>query len=618
MKCYLQRIIVICYLTIYVAQYGMSQNYSDYFGAGHTIGLKVTSSNDVPPDSAFFSVDGTDLIPDSVGAARFLSNATLGATYEDIQYVSQIGIKSWINEQMNMTPDSSYLDTYKKIYYDIVSQQSTVPNLIQQDSVRRQEYMGFAFYEKLFSEEDVLRQRVAFALSQIFVITRSAAFILNRGFGVSDYYDVLYDGVFGNFRDLLADVTLHPIMGVYLSHIQNEKADSLAGVFPDENYAREIMQLFTVGLFNLNMDGTLKLDPHGNPSPTYDIEDVEEMARVFTGLSGGAYDPTSYFYKNNFDLIFSAPGNQYDYTVPMIMWDEHHDTGSKILITGDTLPAGQTGMQDINDVLDMLFYHPNTPPFISKRLIQHMVKSNPSPSYVKRVALAFEDNGLGIRGDMKAIITAILTDPEAIQCDWISDESQGKLIQPLERFMNLFLSFDLQTPSGKYYFRDINQLQDKVEQAVLNAPSVFNFFTPFFAETKYVSPSELVSPEFQIFHSISSIHYLNLIENSLKRQPFVNFTLVHPDNGLLTDNQDDRPSLDLSTELNIYNNKGVEALLDRLNLILCRGQLSQATKDLIAGTIHSYESNVGSYSSERALQDTIYFVMASPDYIIQK
>ena len=407
-------------------------------------------------------------------------------------------------------------------------------------------------------------------------------------------------------------------MGVYLSHMQNEKADSLAGVFPDENYAREIMQLFTIGLFDLNIDGTLKLDPHGHAIPTYDIEDVQEMARVFTGLSGSAYDPTSVFYELNLPLKFNAPGNQYDFTAPMIMWDEYHDQDQKVLITGDTLPAGQTGNQDLHDVLDMLFNHSNTGPFIAKRMIQHLVKSNPSPSYVKRVALAFEDNGLGVRGDMKAIVIAILTDPEAIECDWIVDNTQGKLIQPLERFINLFLAFDLKTPSGKYYFRDIEQFDDKIEQSFLNASSVFNFFTPFFSESKYVGPSELVSPEFQIFHSISSIHYLNLIENSLKRQPFNNYSVVHATTGLLSNNAQDRPILDLSEELDIYNNQGIEALLERLNLILCRGQMSQTTMDLIAGTILSYQDNEEDYTGERALDDTLYFVMASPDYIIQK
>ncbi len=606
-------LIVACCITTELG----AQIYQDYFGNGHTVGVKVSSSNDHLSDSAFHSIDGSILLLDTVGAARFLSNATLGANYEMIKYVNQIGVKPWIDEQMSVPP-YSYLETYRAIYDHIVSEQSVVPNLIVADSIPFQEYMGFAFYEHLFTKPDVLRQRVAFALSQIFVITRTASFILNRGFGISDYYDVLYQGAFGNFRDLLEEVTLHPIMGVYLSHLKNKKADITAGVFPDENFAREIMQLFTIGLFELNMDGTLKLDAHGNATPTYDIKDVEELAKVFTGLSGGAYDPQSVFYQQNRSLIFNAPFNQFDYTVPMIMYNEFHDSGIKILVTGDTLPAGQSGVKDISDVLDMLFHHPNTAPFIAKRLIQHMVKSNPSPAYVQRISLVFEDNGAGVRGDMAAIIKALLTDPEAINCEWIGDTNNGKLIQPLERFINLFLAFDLKTPSGKYYFRDINVFQDQLEQSFLNAPSVFNFFSPFFAESNFVEPADLVSPEFQIFHAISSINYLNILESSLKRHPFHNFTSIHPDIGILQANTADVPILDFDDELLIYQTQGIQALLNRLNLILCRGQLSQQTMDIISYTINQYQSTISSYTSRNALNDAIYFVMASPDYIIQK
>lgn len=594
-----------------------AQIYDDYFGNGHTIGVKVTSSSDELPDTSFHSIDGGNIIPDLIGAARFLSNATLGTNYEEIERVSQIGINAWIDEQMAL-PTDSYLDLYKEIYFDIIAERHLVTSGIPIDSVRRQEILGFAFYERLFSKPDILRQRVAMALSQIFVITRSASFILNRGFGISDYYDVLYNGSFGNFRDLLEEVTLHPIMGVYLSHLQNERADSLAGVYPDENYAREIMQLFTIGLLQLNMDGTVMLDAHGFTSPTYDIEDVQELARVFTGLSGGAYDSSSISFNLGLPLIFNRSPNQFDYTVPMAMYEEFHDQGTKVLISGDTIEAGQGGMQDISDVLDMLFNHDNVAPFIAKRMIQHLVKSNPTPAYVKRAALAFEDNGLGVRGDIGAVVRAILIDPEAIDCNWIDDEVGGKLIQPLERFLNFFITFDIQSPSGKFYFRDIPLLNERVEQSFLNAQSVFNFFTPFYAETNFVSPLNLVSPEFEILHSISSINYLNLIENAIKRKPFNNFTAINPMIGNSIANPDDAPFLDLSDELNLYESDGILALLDRLDLVLCRGQLSQETKDIIANTINQYESNLGSYTSENALQDALYFVMASPDYIIQK
>ncbi|MFT4565524.1 MAG: hypothetical protein ACI9FN_000477 [Saprospiraceae bacterium] len=607
-------------LLLFFSYSAHAQIYDDYFGNGHTIGVKVTSSSDELPDSSFYSIDGSNIIPDLAGAARFLSNATLGTDYEEIERVSQIGINPWIDEQMALPTDSFYLDLYKKIYFDIIEERhNVVTSAIPIDSVRRQEILGFAFYEKLFSKPDILRQRVAMALSQIFVITRSANFILNRGFGISDYYDLLYKDSFGNFRDLLEDVTMHPIMGVYLSHLQNEKADTSAGVFPDENYAREIMQLFTIGLLQLNMDGTVKLDAHGKSTPTYDIEDVQELAKVFTGLSGGAYDPESISSQIGLPLIFNRSKNQFDYTVPMAMYDEFHEQGIKILTTGDTIEAGQTGMQDISDVIDILFNHDNVAPFIAKRMIQHLVKSNPTPAYVNRVALTFGDNGSGERGDIGAVVRAILIDPEAIDCNWIEEAAGGKLIQPLERFINLYLAFDIQSPSNKFYFRDKPLLDGRVEQSFLNAQSVFNFFTPFYAETNFVAPEDLVSPEFQILHSISSINYLNLIENSIKRKPFNNFTAVNPLIGNSVVNTDDEPFLDFSDELALYESAGgIQALLDRLDILLCRGQLSQSTKDIIANTITQYESNIGSYTSKRAVEDALYFVMASPDYIIQK
>ena len=609
--------IAVLFLSLSLALSAHAQIYDDYFGNGHTVGLKVSSSSEQAPDSSFHTIDGTNITPDLIGAARFLSNATLGSNYEEIERVSQIGINAWINEQMAIPPDS-YLDTYKQIHEFIIAERKALTSGIEIDTQRREIYLGFAFYQRLFSESDVLRQRVALALSQIFVVSRSAGVLPNKGYGLSSYYDVLYQGAFGNFRDLLEEVTLHPIMGIFLSHFKNVKADISAGVFPDENFAREIMQLFTIGLLELNMDGSVQLDAQGNPTPTYDIVDVQELAKVFTGLSGGAYDPQSFAYQNGWSLNFGAGLNQFDLTVPLAMHEDFHETSQKILINGDTIPAGQPGLKDIDDVLDMLFNHDNTAPFISKRLIQHLVKSNPSPEYVRRVALTFLDNGKGVRGDLSAVITAILIYPEAIECDWIPDTTGGKLIQPLERFLNLYLAFDIQSPSNKFYFRDIGAFSDNLEQSFLNAPTVFNFFTPFYAESNYVDPIDLVSPEFQILNATSSIHYINLIENSLKRSPFNNLTTVDPNTGFLITNRDDATSLDLSDEIALYNSEGIMALLDRLDLLLCRGQLSQQTKDIIAATITAYESNLADYDFDNVMDDAIYFVMTSPDYIIQK
>ena len=217
-------------------------------------------------------------------------------------------------------------------------------------------------------------------------------------------------------------------------------------------------------------------------------------------------------------MLFNRNLNHYDMRVPMIMWEDRHEQGEKVMIDGSVIPAGQDGMQDINDALDVLFNHPNVGPFIGTRLIQQLVKSNPTPAYVNRVAMAFNDNGQGVRGDMKAVFEAILTDPEARDCSWIENEKTGKLRQPLERFITLLRAFDLDSPSGKLWFADFNTLYDKQEQVFMGSPTVFNFFSPFYAEDNYVAPNGMVSPEFEILHSVTSIH-LSLIHISEPTRP---------------------------------------------------------------------------------------------------
>ena len=609
---YLKHIVI---LLLCIPSVLSAQIYEDYLGNGHTIGIKVTSSSQTANDTSVYSITGSNIVPDTIGASRFLSQATLGANYEDIKYVSQIGVQDWLDEQMTMAYNP-YYDAYKDIYDTIIHQMSLVDSaLINYD--RKSTYMDYAFHQKLFTEDDALRQRVALALSQIFVITMTNSQFNQKGFAVSSYYDVLYEGAFGNFRDLLQNITMHPSMGIYLSHFHNQKADTIKGTFPDENYAREVMQLFTVGLVQLNNDGTPKLDNEGKPIPTYDIFHVQELAKVFTGLSGSAWDLIKKPSNEGKPVIFGRGFTQYDLTKPMAMYEDRHETSSKVMFTGDTIPANQLGMDDITQALDILFNHPNVGPFISKRLIQHLVKSNPSPQYVNRVATAFNDNGNGERGDLSAVIKAVFLDPEAIECAALTDTLTGKLIQPIERFINLFMAFDIATPSGKFWWKSVNQLGPKVEQGFLASPTVFNFFTPFYAEDKVIAPNDLVSPEFQILHSTSGIHYINLIENAIKSKPFSNQTLIDSQARLKTNNSDE-PFLDFSDEMLIYETQGTEAMIDRLDLILSRGQLTPEIKSIIAYAINEYESNIGSYTSERAVEDALYFIMMSPNFMIKK
>lgn len=595
-----------------------AQTNTEYFGTGQSVGVTVSASSSQTNDQAINSLSGTELMLDYVGAARFLAQATLGANEADIQNVINVGIDAWLDQQIAIPITTTYEQMYRSIHDEVIARVGAVHGAANTDSLRRNEYIPFTFYQKAFTEEDALRQKVAFALSQIFVVSLNSN-INNRGFGFSSYHDVLYTGAFGNFRDLLYNVSLHPMMGVYLSHFKNEKENPVAGTLPDENYAREIMQLFTIGLFELKNDGSLKLDTNGDAIPTYDIEDVQELAKVFTGFSGGAWDfilkPEHY---PGEPLTFNKGLNHYDLTVSMYMHEDRHDISTKTLPDGTIIPANQTGLQDVNMVIDWLFNHPNVGPFIATRLIQQLVKSNPTPEYINRVASAFNNDGTGTRGNLEYVIRAILTDPEARDCAFITDPKAGKLLQPMERMMNLFKALDISTPSGEYWFKDHAHIYEDVEQSFLFAPSVFNFYSPFFAEAEFVAPNDMVSPEFELLNSTSGLHYVNLIEDAIKIRPFKNKTGVNPSIPRLANQDSDYPTLDFSTEVNIYTSQGLTALIDHLDLYLCRGQLQPSVKNLIINNINQNIANGTNLDDLEIVEDVLYYVMMSPNYVILK
>ena len=590
-------------LLLSISYQSNAQVYEDFLGAGNTIGMKVSSSSQEQNDSNSYVITGTQLKPDLIGASRFLSQATLGVSYEEIENLTDIGIDAWLDEQLNM-PFKTFTERYDEVYAEL-------QNMISEDN-HSNRYMSFVFYEKLVKEPDLLRQKVAFALSQIFVISPYHGSTIS---GFSDanvvYYDYLYEGAFGNYKDLLTNISLSLPMGSYLSHFMNQKADIVENTFPDENYAREIMQLFSIGLNQLNQDGTPVLDAEGNNIPTYDINNIAEMAKVFTGL--GVAERADGTPNDNFFRAFDINRRS-----QMTMFQEYHSKQEKNILPGVTIPAGQPGMDDINQAIDALFNHPNVAPFLSKRLIQHLVKSNPSPAYVNRISTVFNNNGSGVRGDFAAVVKAILLDPEARDCDWLENYQNGKLIQPLERFTTLFKAFDVSTPSGRIWFDDFNTFFNPTSQSFLSSPTVFNFFSPFYAEDEYIAPRDLVSPEFEILNSVTAIAYINAMENSIKIRPFRNQTIPNTEGTFLAGNDNDEPLLDFTDELSIYENQGVDALLDRLNLILCRGQLSSGTHNIIANTILQNEENINAYGPENALEDALYFIMMTPDYLIQK
>ncbi len=579
------------------------QVYDDYYGAGHNLGMNISGSgttNNDGPDAPENSVSGaTDELTLSE-ASRFLAQAALGYSYEQIEAVRNTGLEAWVTEQIDMAIPRTFQSRVAETYEQMLT--------IQNNENPDRHISDFAFYQMTFDQKDLLRQRMAFAWSQIIVVTVPQGTI-DEQLGFARYYDILYGNAFGNFRDMLYDITMSVPMGLYLSSYNNRKFNPGNGSEPDENFAREIMQLFSIGVHELEINGNVRIDPNsGNPIETYDIQDVAELAKVFTGLSASQKRDGS---PNGENLIsrFEA-----DWTKPMKMVQEFHEEGPKNFMD-KSIPPGQSGMQDINDAIDYLFNHPNTGPFLSKRLIQHMVKSNPSPAYVARVARVFNNNGNGTRGDLEAVTKAILFDPEARECDFIQAADNGKLIQPMERFIALFKAFNISTPSGKFFLNDTRQYFNKTRQAFNASPSVFNFFQFDYREEKNVAPNDLVSPEFQIFNSNTSIAYINELENALKRYPFNNRTGSGGEQVLIND--DDRPVLDFSDELEIYRDSGITGLLDRLNILLCRGQLTSEVRDLIIATINENIAMVNNYEDLDVVHDCIYYIMVSPDYMIQ-
>ena len=382
---------------IWASLIGISQTpHTDYIGAGHTSGVTLTTSG-----TGFFgegenTINGTGLNQHMRDAARFLGQSTVGANFEVLEELSTQSYEVWIDDQMQI-PEMSYVDTSKMVWNHFVQayidQWGSVLIEGNEDISPFSFYFRMAWWHNVIHGDDLLRQKVALALSELLVVSEDSK--LNAdAFALASYYDVLYKNAFGNYRDLLEEVTYHPAMGYYLSSINNEPTNEAENIHPDENYAREIMQLFTIGLYELNQDGTLILDEDEVPIETYDNNDIAEFSRVFTGLGPAGYWNTWIDYSEE-DVIWGVWYNTVpfiDATQSMVMFEDYHEEGVKHLLNGAETPTGASGEEDIDIALDNLFYHQNIAPFVSKHLIMRLVKSNPTPAYVGRVAAVFENN----------------------------------------------------------------------------------------------------------------------------------------------------------------------------------------------------------------------------------
>ncbi|MEQ1516246.1 MAG: DUF1800 domain-containing protein [Usitatibacteraceae bacterium] len=512
-------------------------------------------------------------------ASRFLGQATFGPKMSDIDSVTATGLDAWLNSQF-AKPQTLHLP-----------QVTAYLNTLPADQQRGQTAFQWSLWKNFATGDDALRQRVAFALSEIFVISNNSSLSFAYPRGPANYLDMLGTHAFGNYRNLLEAVTYSPMMGLYLTHLRNQKENAATGTVPDENYAREVMQLMSIGLYQLNQDGTQKRDGNGKLIETYSNADVSGLAKVMTGLSWAGPDTST----NRFNGggLATEPDREIK---PMQAYDQFHSTSQKQFL-GVTIPPqtiGQTN-NDVRIALDTLFNHPNVGPFIGKQLIQKLVSSNPSEQYVSRVAAAFNNNGSGVRGDMKAVLRAVLLDVEARGA---ATATSGKLREPAVRFVHWMRSFSARSADGRFLLGTTSDPASQLAQSPMYSPSVFNFFRPgYIPPNSKVGAVGLVVPEAQITNETSVAGYLNYMRGVITSG-------IGTATGGVRDIQ-----ADYTAELALATNP--DALIDRVSLLLTGGTLTASTRASVRAAVASVTD------TRNRVNLAIYLIMASPDYIFQ-
>jgi uncharacterized protein (DUF1800 family) len=512
-------------------------------------------------------------------AARFLTQATFGPRgVAEIEALRARGYESWLAEQFSLSAAS---------HVQFVNDRKAAGEKAAEERAYE------AIWQQWLFEPGQLRARMSFALSEIFVISNVAPDL--DTYAMASYMDMLNRNAFGNYRQLLEDVTLHPAMGYYLNMIGSKKADPAKGTHPNENFAREVMQLFTIGLYKLNIDGTRQLDAQGKPISTYDPAVIGGMAAALTGWNFAGNDTSR-------PAVFD-PARE-NWLEPMVPWETWHDAGAKTLFDGIVLAAAQGARKDMKDVLDALHNHPNVGPFIGRQLIQRFVTSNPSPAYIARVAAVFNNNGQGVRGDLKAVVRAVLMDAEARDLALTTGAAWGKQREPVIRFANFLRAFKATSPSGRNRIWYLDGADEGLNQSPLLSPSVFNFFSPNYRPPGGAAAAlGLVAPEFQITTETSMVGTLNFFGRLVKNASY--------------GSGDTKLTLDL-TELNALANDPA-ALADRLSLLLVNGNMSETLR---ANLITALSGMPKTGSSGGAVTDRVkaalILISLAPEYVIQK
>lgn len=502
-------------------------------------------------------------------AARFLSQAAMGITRDGMARVRQLGYSGWLDEQMASPAGVSRWDWMVARGFNKID--------------NRNNQTGFdpAVWSKLIAAPDTLRQRITLALSEVIVVSIEGLPVAWRQFAAAQWLDLLESNAFGNLRALLGEVSRNLAMGYYLTFRGNAKSNTTTGSVPDENYARELMQLFTIGLVELGEDGTPKLT-QGQTKETYGQDDIAGLARVFTGwdrdLAGGDTQAPDFHRR------------------PMIQVASRYETGEKSFL-GLTIPAGVAADTALNRALDHLFAHPNMGPFWSRQLIQRLVTSNPSPAYVRRVAQVFSDDGRGQRGNLQAVVKAILLDDEARGDGALSDPKAGKLREPVLRFLGWARAFSAASPSDAWAIGNTSDAGTRLGQSPLRSPSVFNFFRPgYVPPNSAFAAAAMVAPEFQITHESSVVGYLNWMQ-----------TTISSGRGDVT--ADYSALMPMATD--------AVALVAEVDLLLSAGQLSVATRKTISDAVSSMPASTDGNRLAR-IHAAVFLVMAAPEFLVQK
>lgn len=566
------------------------------------------------------------VIISEIRASHFLTQATFGPTMDEIQALAariravgyRSAISEWVDVQMQL-PATSQVDTLIAMmrdngYPDFENQDpDNVPNRMRAD----------AWWHNSITAEDQLRQRMAWALSQIFVVNDSNGFNntaiepsgLPRCAGHSHYYDIFTNNAFGNYRDVLGEVTRHPIMGNFLTHLNNRKADPSKNTFPDENYARECMQLFTIGLYKVkDLSGEYKLD-RGELIPTYDNEDIDTMARVFTGWTYNSHG-------------FAGKAN---WTQLMKNYNLQHDRDAKVLLDGTTLPARNSGTRDTDAALDMLFNQLETSPFVSRLLIQRFTHSNPTPRYVGNVARWFHGGRRFSRGDLSNVVKGILLNREAtnLRIKRIRDANQRviavevnsrpnnytSLREPTVRVTHFLRAFKARSVgAGKRFY--LGDMRPTLNQSPYKSPSVFNFYSPDHQPAGALTGTELVAPEFEILTSVSVNELHNFFADALRTRRIVPPKLKNRRVDIVID-LDDPYDVAKVQDYKEFRNEGLDDLMEYLDILLCQGTLSETTKTAITAAIkRAVTSSSTTVRRRNAVQSAITLVLTSPDCAI--